>query len=701
MKYLKKFIPSIILLFFVFIFFLNFYIPASVKAETINEVAIESEESHFETGYIEEGNNVITSGDAFPSLKLDSTKSTKRAIVDSIKGIGRKLGANPIPTSYKTEGLNIKDQKSTGECWAFTTTTVLEAYDKKQGKISQAYSPRHIDYSCSKSFSDLSDVKEPLLNRETSEDVGNFILAMAYLSRGKGPVLEKDYPFVNDCSTKVSFSSLDKPTEELVKEFRIFQPIYKKYNGNTVKYYDNEDINNATEFSSSDVTEFRNSIKEYILENGAVGSMVYQVNTNTNMFNGGDCASNDPNHAITIIGWDDNYQANSWPTKGAYVCQNSYGTELFDNGIMYVSYDDKFIERGIFGISDTEINEIDNIYEYDEWGSTSFLASASLTNDTVHAYDNKEITAVNIFVRDNDEAELLNKVGITTWSIQKAEIYVTEKFKTDGEPYNFKKVGEIGTMDYGAHIIDLTNPVTLTNNKYAVAVRFIEDNSEDVATAPVETFSANSTDWWYGTKGNRGESYYVDRFDPNSSENTFWELYQPNSTTEFANAGIKAYTINIGQVDPPVPPSQEPEDILISDTYTIDGKNRRITRVLPQTTCVDFFDNIVTNVDKYPEYSEVEPYIVDKDKKPIIDYDEIVKTGFMVIIGETEYEIAVRGDTNCDGVCNLFDVIRLRRHWVGFSDSILTGIRYYAADMNGTGKVEFNDLTQMRWKLVE
>ena len=51
------------------------------------------------------------------------------------------------------------------------------------------------------------------------------------------------------------------------------------------------------------------------------------------------------NHAVSIIGWDDSYDANNFlitpPGNGAWIVKNSYGTGWGDNGFFYISYYDK------------------------------------------------------------------------------------------------------------------------------------------------------------------------------------------------------------------------------------------------------------------------------------------------------------------------------------------------------------------------
>ena len=99
----------------------------------------------------------------------------------------------------------------------------------------------------------------------------------------------------------------------------------------------------------------RRYIQQKIKENGAVIAAIAMPEdgkmTNENYYNSEtgsffcpeDNLSKEKYHAITIVGWDENYDWSNFTTEpdsmGAWLCKNSYGEEYGDNGYFYLSYD--------------------------------------------------------------------------------------------------------------------------------------------------------------------------------------------------------------------------------------------------------------------------------------------------------------------------------------------------------------------------
>ena len=83
--------------------------------------------------------------------------------------------------------------------------------------------------------------------------------------------------------------------------------------------------------------------------------------------------SSSPNHAVTLVGWDDSYQASGFvsrpPGPGAFLVRNSWGTSFGQDGYFWVSYyDTEFaVDNAVFaGAEPAAASE--RIYQHDPLG---------------------------------------------------------------------------------------------------------------------------------------------------------------------------------------------------------------------------------------------------------------------------------------------------------------------------------------------
>lgn len=483
----------------------------------------------------------------------------KESIKRSHYNLLQRRLAKDLEASYKRNGLTVKNQQATGLCWAFSFSSVLEG--SGTGKI---YSPAYLDYIVSSNY-----------NKSQGNGANSFV-AMGGSTSGQYPILESKMPFNSvykeDTNEPETFyltpkenlpeGTLNQKIDARITHSTRFASIYKQIDENGNITYD-DGVNN--QYTEAEVIQMRNVIKEHLRNEGPITATIYSdlgldqdgnvvsangfCNTNTWAHFCND-SSKTVNHAVTIVGWDDNYSISNFnqtkapKTQGAYIVLNSYGEEVGDNGYIYVSYEDLFIEEALLGLNELEEYETaeqipyDTLYQYDELGDTSY----SISSDKIN------LMAANVFSKQSTENEYLNEVGIFLPQTEGVQIYVNA---TSGDLTNLKQVAvETNTITPGYHIISLANPIKLTGDKFAVAVKYI--NQEDGSMIPLEcnwrksniTFIPNYYD---KATSNPGESF-VSADNGNTWEDMDGLQLSYMITLKDTNACIKAYTTKTSKV---------------------------------------------------------------------------------------------------------------------------------------------------------
>lgn len=595
--------------------------------------------------------------------------------------------------------LRVEHQGSTTECWAFATLKSMESNIAIENGLTDIpnFSERHADYATSRTF--LDGINENGFNRELGNG-GLPISALAYLTNGQGAVLEEEMPF-EDNEEKINLTEIDKPVDTVVTDYQILPSIYKKYeidgNGNTksVSYFDV----NGNEYSKEEVNALRDIIKEHLVKYGAIATMTagnysQYYNNQKNPFAATAYNCNDSSlirdHAITIVGWDDNYSRDNFaegakPSEdGAYIVLNSYGTESFDNGYMYISYEDAIIENEMYGIQSTSKVDYDNIYQYDYYGGIYQVGTQSTKSGSYGVVYNK----------DNSEDEVLNSVGVTLADYAAFEVYVNpngSSFRNE----NLIKVGESdGVLAPGYHRIDIT-PVELQEGDFSIVVK---QTSEGEAFYFEVEASVPGTAYEFADSENRS---YI------SLDGYNWVNLSSLSISgidmDTADVCIKAFTtLGAKEENPDQTPdddekpnetpgeddNQQPnedEGGLTSNVYVID--NKYIMKISHGTKVKEFLNNIDTNLIKK---------VYNEQGTEITNSDEVLTTGMKLKLSDSsEYTLIVRGDIKTDGILDLTDVSKLILHYNENKGFELSGNPLKAADMNLDGKIDLVDVSQM------
>lgn len=561
--------------------------------------------------------------------------------------------------------VDVKHQGSTNQCWAFSMISSLETNVELNRNIQKRFSARHMDYSTAMTFTD--GINELGYAREVG-DGGLSTFALSYLTNGQGAVLESDMPF-EDNEEQISLKELDKEVDTIVTSYVALPALYKEYaidNGEVV-YTNGGSGSSLVIYEDEEVEQFRNIIKNHIIKYGAISAVTagnqVQFYNNENIAEATAYFCNDNSkvrdHAVTIVGWDDNYSRDNFTgaakpyNDGAYIVINSYGTQNFDNGYMYISYEDTLIESLLYGIKSTSDVDYDKLYQYNPYGENSALGVDGSSEGYI----------ASVYSRDISKDEVLSHIGICVPDNVSLEIYVNPNGNTtiiDG----LTKVAETEVLEAGYHRIEV-EPIKLTGNDFAIVVK--QKSTANRFYFSIEAGLDNSI--YENITGNPGKTLF-------SFDGYYWDSLSSQKISGLdmnrCDVCIKAFT-------------EFKEEINISsEVYTIIDTD--IYRIQHDTTLKEFKENINTN-------SEVLEVYDDNENK--IEDDALIKTGMTLKLSEGKtYKLIVRGDTNCSGTLSLIDFSKVLANYTD-ETCALEGDALKAADLSCDGKISLIDISQM------
>lgn len=275
----------------------------------------------------------------------------------------------------------------------------------------------------------------------------------------------------------------------------------RKYNND--HYSDNppyiiNDIYNLMPWVSEKKKYNKEYIKEFIFNGNSVSSTC-SINPNffnsdtSSLYNGPEPYHEDGMdkfyHSIQVVGWDNNYPKENFnrecqpQNNGAWLIQNSYGTEFGIQGRFWISYEDNTLLEAVVYSSLTE-NHYKSNYQYDYFGWTTSLNMP--TKETRHSRTYTTGLMANVFRADYDE--YISAVSICTLD-ENAEYEIT--VYTDLTDRSMPVTGTAspvtsGVQKYpGFHVITLDDKVRIRQSDYfSVVVKIFNPDTE--FTVPIE-----------------------------------------------------------------------------------------------------------------------------------------------------------------------------------------------------------------------
>ena len=287
-----------------------------------------------------------------------------------IANIVNRTYAVSIPQKYDLRSeipIVVKNQYQNNSCASMSRSTLLETHVKlgqKKGKYSffketpvfsvmtTKGAGEYVSVSIDRTEKALKEIYND--NSKTEDEI--LKIQGEYTSEKVRKALEKLQPsFDTTVDGKRGLGNL--------VSYKVLPSIIKEYDKNNIVYKNSD--NNV--ISKAEIDEIRSQYKTFIMENGGL-----VCNVQTNGFKDGlngdkvcfnkEKTTSSGDHSVIIIGWDDTYSKNNFPesnrpnTDGAYLVQNSWGSEWGKDGTFYVSYDDIYVE--------TIINGSEGITEY-------------------------------------------------------------------------------------------------------------------------------------------------------------------------------------------------------------------------------------------------------------------------------------------------------------------------------------------------
>ena len=461
---------------------------------------------------------------------------------------------------------DVKNQQDSGNCWAFAALASLETCVLKASNKTFNFSVENMK--------NLIEMYSAYGWKMETNEGGYNGMPMGYLASWLGPVNATLDPF----DDKGTLSPL------LDSEMHI-QNIYV--------------LPARTSYTDND------AIKEAILKYGGLYASYYHsagyLNSKTNAYY--DPYTGNGNHAITVVGWDDNYSKNNFYTApagdGAFIVKNSWGSSWGDNGYFYISYYDKVLfavnkdnQAFTYILNDT-VRYTKN-YQYDVAGMTDYLITGKKTvwyQNIYNATGNEAIAAVSTFFNTTVDYEISIYVNDV--------LQLTQNGRHEGSGYYtipLKEYVPVTVGDIFKIVVKLANP----QNGYAAVPISEQLSTTRCYYAPGVSYFSNDGKKW------------TDLYDYSASAYSHTYNSQVACLKAFTVADMQNTTVTLNNITPKV---QEFSEIIATVTDA-KGKMAKIGEVIFSINGTNYTAGVVDGVAKISVYfDEVGDYVISANYK--------------------------------------------------------------------------------------
>ena len=311
----------------------------AVPADVITEQS-RLEDGIAQTGYI---------SDSFSEKRQEVQKEDTEGLL--------KSAAEQLPGQYRTQQLPaVRNQGGYGTCWAFSTIACMEINLMKKGYGETDLSELQLIYFATHSVKDK-------LGGLTGDDYVYTDTDINYLMRGGNYEMA-----VNTLSDWLSAAREESAPYETAAD------VLDTGLSDELAYADVAHLQNYRSYNLQNMEDVKQAVMDY----GAVGISYYAYTYSgfaSNQYYNADTAGyycydeQTTNHAVTVVGWDDDYPAQNFPTapegNGAWIVRNSWGSDFGEDGYFYISYYDQSLSGSAVAFEAEPADNYDNNYQYD------------------------------------------------------------------------------------------------------------------------------------------------------------------------------------------------------------------------------------------------------------------------------------------------------------------------------------------------